>query len=267
MDAVEDLSVLCDNPELRTKAMNMIELNEGAGKTALLIHPMLADAAIVRELIASRMGDGWHFLIPDLTGHGSAAEFSFSETAKEADDIHTWLEQHGILRVDYVWGASLGAAVAFAVMRYVNMTFGTMVLDGTPFMKAGSFMTSMIVKKMIGKHRKALKDRDLSVRKMTELYGAAGPGMAEEMINISEESLERVIRSCGSAVYPILTTEQQKHTAFIFGEKDYNAKPGLKKIADRYPDAEVKVLPGYAHCAMIGKDPDAYVKLITSYIK
>ena len=247
--------------------MKMVEINPEGSRTALLVHPMLADSEIVQELIASRLGDDYRIFVPDLAGHGNSREYPFTAIAREADEIHTYLQGKLVFHLDFVWGASLGAGVALAYMRYVDASFTTLVLDGTPFFKAPRFVTNMIVKKMIGKHRKAIADPESAERKMIELYGECGRDMARELIEIDEESLRYVIGSSAEMRYPYLNEEQQENTHFIFGERDCNLKNARKRIPDIYPGSEIKVLPGLSHCEMIGKEPDRYVELIKSFIK
>ena len=246
--------------------MKMMEINHEGKKTALLVHPMLANAEIVKDLIASRLGDDYRIFIPDLAGHGNSRDYPFTAIAREADEIHSYLQHELVFHLDFIWGASLGAGVALAYMRYVDASFDTLVLDGTPFLKTPKFVTNMIVRKMIKKHHKAIADPEFSEKKMTELYGECGKDMARELIAIDEESLKYVIGSSAEMRYPYLNEEQQKNTHFIFGEKDYNLKNAQKKIPEIYPGSEVRILPDYAHCEMIGKEPDKYVELIKSFI-
>ena len=171
-----------------------------------------------------------------------------------------------MFHLDFVWGASIGAAVALAYMRYVDASFTTLVLDGTPFYTPSRLRENMMTSKLLKMHRKAVADPDSVASKMKELYGECGPAMARELVEMDEESLRYVVKSTFELKYPFLNEEQQKSTHFIFGEKDYNLKNAQKKIPDIYPGSEVKILPGYAHCEMIGKDPDKYVELIKSFI-
>lgn len=247
--------------------MKMLEINHEGKKTALLVHPMLANAEIVKDLIASRLGDDYRIFIPDLAGHGNSREYPFTAIAREADEIHSYLQHELVFHLDFVWGASIGAGVALAYMRYVDASFTTLVLDGTPFMNTSKFKTNMDVKKMIKRHQKAIANPDLAVNEMTELYGEIGPKMARELVEIDEESLRYAIVSSSEMRYPFLNDEQQKSTHFIFGEKDPNLKNAQKKIPDIYPGSEISILPGYAHCEMMGKEPDRYVELIKSFIK
>ena len=246
--------------------MKMVELNPEGKKTALLVHPMLADSKIVQDLIASRLGSEYRIFVPDLAGHGNSREYPFTEIAREADEIHSYLQHELVFHLDFVWGASIGAAVALAYMRYVDASFTTLVLDGTPFYTPSKFKENMLTRKLLKMHRNAIADPEGTSAKMKELYGECGPAMARELVEMDDESLRYVMKSTFELKYPFLNDEQQRNTHFIFGEKDYNLKNAQKKIPEIYPGSEIKILPGLSHCEMIGKDPDKYVELIKSFI-
>ena len=53
--------------------MHVYEAVEDDSPTVLLIHPMLSSASRMKAAVADHMGDGLHFLIPDLSSHGDEA--------------------------------------------------------------------------------------------------------------------------------------------------------------------------------------------------
>ena len=79
--------------------MHVYEAVEDDSPTVLLIHPMLSSASRMKAAVADHMGDGLHFLIPDLSAHGDEASAPYSSAIEEAEAIHSWLVDHGIRRL------------------------------------------------------------------------------------------------------------------------------------------------------------------------
>ena len=59
-----------------------------------LFTPMLSSASRMKAAVADHMGDGLHFLIPDLSAHGDEASAPYSSAIEEAEAIHSWLVDH-----------------------------------------------------------------------------------------------------------------------------------------------------------------------------
>ncbi len=105
-------------------------------KCVVVLHPMLADHGSVVEL-ARFMGEGYRYIIPDLSGHGADMDTTFISVKDEADRLINYLEQHNIFKIDYLIGFSMGALVALEVFsRRPEMT-GKVVLEGAPLFNYG----------------------------------------------------------------------------------------------------------------------------------
>ena len=141
--------------------MHVYEAVEDDSPTVLLIHPMLSSASRMKAAVADHMGDGLHFLIPDLSSHGDEASAPYSSAIEEAEAIHSWLVDHGIRRLALGFGASLGGVVFFELLRFPDLSFDRLFIEGVsfysggPISRAGGAILSRI---MVAKHRKAVRD-------------------------------------------------------------------------------------------------------------
>lgn len=126
----------------------------------------------------------------------------------------------------------------------------------------------VLTKVFLSKHRKAVKDPALSARKMSEIYGeTAGPAMAKRFIAVNEESIRNIIHDCGYVALPELSPELQRRCVFAYGEKDSNLKECKKVLPAKYPGAELKVWPGYAHCGKMTADPEHYAAMLKQFME
>ena len=112
---------------------------------------------------------------------------------------------------------------------------------------------------MVAKHRKAVRDPEAGVRKLARLFGeeVARP-MAESLAVMSEESIRAIVRDCSRVALPHLSPDVQRRCTFAYGEKDSDLRLARRAIPRIYPDAELRVWPGWGHCERMSRDSRAY---------
>ena len=237
-------------------------------KTILMIHPMLSSADNVKNFVANYLGDSFNFLIPDLSDHGDAVGQIYKSAALEAKAIHDYMIEHNISEIELAFGASLGGVVLFELLNYSDINFKHIFFEGVSFHKHAA-MTNFILKNaFLSKHRKAVADHDLAVRKMSEIYGEkAGKVMAHSFINMNEESIINIVYDCAYVNLPLLSEEVQKKCVFAFGEKDSDLKKAKKVQPIIYPKSEMRIWKGYDHCVYMTDKPKNYADMLLSYLK
>ena len=66
--------------------MHIIDINKEEKNVILLIHPMLSSAKGMKENIANRIGDGYRYIIPDLSAHGKT-KGTYNSVYEEVNNI------------------------------------------------------------------------------------------------------------------------------------------------------------------------------------
>lgn len=248
--------------------MKMYERNPGQGRTALLIHPMLSSAEGIELCVTNFWGEGVHCFVPDLSGHGEDAAATYHSAAEEAKAIHDVLVEQGCTHLDLGFGASLGGVVLFEMLKFPDLTFDHVFFEGVSFYEKAPLIEFVLTRVFLSKRRKAVKDPELSRRKMSELYGeTAGPAMAKRFIAMNEESIRHIIHDCGYVQLPELSPEMQKRCVFAYGEKDSDLKQCRKLLPKKYPGAALKVLPGYAHCGKMTAESQNYAAMLKQILE
>lgn len=247
--------------------MKMHELNKSADKTALLIHPMLSSAEGIELCVTNFWGNDVHCFVPDLSAHGEASHETYHSAALEVKAIHDYLTERGCTRLQLGFGASLGGVVLFELLKFEDLTFEHVFFEGVSFYESAPLLCFALTGVFLTKHRKAVKDPALSARKMSAIYGVtAGPAMAERFIAMNEKSIRSIIRDCAYVHFPRLSPEMQRRCVFAYGEKDSDLKQCRKQLPNRYPDAALKVWPGYAHCGRMTADSSNYADMLKSFL-
>lgn len=237
--------------------------------TVLLVHPMLSSASRMKAAVADHMGAGLRFLVPDLSTHGDEASAPYVSAAAEAAAIHSWLVDHGIRRLALGFGASLGGVVFFELLRFPDLSFDRLFIEGAsfysggPISRAGGAILSRI---MVAKHRKAVRDPEAGVRKLARLFGeeVARP-MAESIAVMSEESIRAIVRDCSRVSLPHLSPDVQRRCTFAYGEKDSDLRLARRTVPRLYPGVELVVWPGRGHCERMSRDSRAYGQMLRDF--
>ena len=220
--------------------------------TVLLIHPMLSSASGIKIAVADHRGAGLRFLAPDLSAHGDEASAPYVSAANEAAAIHSWLVEHDATHLTLTFGASLGGVVLFELLRFPDLSFDRVFVEGVSFYSGGPVARAggaVLGRVMIAKRRKAARDPEAGVRKLARLYS---------LIAMSEDSIRAIARDCSRVTLPHLSPDVQRRCTFAYGEKDSDLRLARRTIPRLYPEAGLRVWPGWGHCERMSRDSRAY---------
>ena len=230
--------------------------------TVLIIHPMLSSASSMKATLCDHMGPGLRFLVPDLSSHGDEASAPYVSAAEEAASIHEWLASRGLSRLSLGFGASLGGVILFELLRYPDLSFDRLFIEGVSFYSGGPVAQvggAVLSRVMVAKHRKAARDPEAGARKLARLYGEqAARAMSSSFAAMSEESIRAIVRDCSHVSLPPLSPTTQRRSTFAYGDKDSDLRLARRVIPRLYPEAELRIWPGSGHCERMSRDSVAY---------
>ena len=230
--------------------------------TVLIIHPMLSSASSMKAALCDRMGPGLRFLVPDLSAHGDDASAPYVSAADEAAAIHDWLASHDTRRLSLGFGASLGGVILFELLQFPDLAFDRFFIEGVSFYSGGPVARvggAILSRVMVAKHRKAVRDPEAGARKLARLYGEqAARSMVASFAAMSEESIRAIVRDCSRVSLPPLSPAIQRRCTFAYGDKDSDLRLARRVIPRLYPEAELRVWPGWGHCERMSCDSVTY---------
>lgn len=232
----------------------------------LIIHPMLSSASSMKAALCDHMGSDLRFLVPDLSAHGEVAGVPYVSAAAEAAAIHEWLTSHGMRRLSLGFGASLGGVILFELLRFPDLSFDRLFIEGVSFYSGGPVARvggSILSRVMVAKHRKAVRDPDAGARKLARLYGKeTAHAMASSFAAMSEDSIRAIVRDCSRVRLPLLSPAIAQRCTFTYGEKDSDLRLARRVIPRLYPEAELRIWPGSGHCERMSRDSVAYAAML-----
>lgn len=170
--------------------------------------------------------------------------------------------EHDATHLALVFGASLGGVILFELLRFPDLSFDRVFVEGVSFYSGGPVARAggaVLGRVMIAKRRKAARDPEAGVRKLARLFGeeAARP-MTHSLIAMSEESIRAIARDCSRVALPPLSPATSRRCTFAYGDKDSDLRLARRTIPRLYPDAELRVWPGWGHCERMSRDSVAY---------
>ena len=258
---------------MRGYAMKMHVYGSGGQDcpTVLIIHPMLSSASSMKAALCDHMGSGLRFLAPDLSSHGEEAAAPYVSAANEAAAIHSWLAEHDATHLTLTFGASLGGVVLFELLRFTDLSFDRLFIEGVSFYSGGPVARAggaVLSRLMVAKHRKAVRDPDAGARKLARLYGEqAARAMATSFAAMSEESIRAIVRDCSRVTLPHLSPDVQRRCTFAYGEKDSDLRLARRTVPRLYPGAELVVWPGWGHCERMSRDSVTYGAMLRRLVE
>ena len=204
--------------------MHVYEPGGENSPTVLIIPPRLGSASRMNAAHCDPMGPGLRFLVPDLSAHGDEASAPYVSAASEAAAIHEWLTSHGVRHLSLGFGASLGGVILFELLRFPDLSFDRLFIEGVSFYSGGPVARvgeAVLSRVMVSKHRKAVRDPEAGARKLARLYGEeAARAMTSSFAAMSEESIRAIVRDCSHVSLPPLSPATQRRCTFAYGEKD-----------------------------------------------
>lgn len=243
--------------------MIMHDVSQEKNIVLLLIHPMLSSAMEMERCIGNSLADKYRLLIPDLSGHGEAAGETFKSAMREAKEIHTYLKDQGIEKVDLAFGASLGGVVLLELLRYGDISYGGLIFEGTSCYEKSRLMGKVMDEVFAAAQYFAKISKRFAARVFFGAYGKDySMAMAETYVSLNRSSIRHIMRDCSRVRFPKLGQELQKNCVFAYGSKDRNLKRAKKVIPERYPYARLKIWPRLKSCVKLALGGEEYVRMI-----
>ena len=247
--------------------MIMHDWNIDRKDAVLIIHPMGASAENMKKLLIDRMGDGLRYIVPDLSAHGEAAESTYENADKEAEEICSYLRGNDLLKLKLAYGASLGGVILLRLIGKKDVEADHCFFEGTSFLTDSAFFEKFNSFVFLKMRSKGLKKPESLVKIMEKSNGKEfGKDFADHLTAMSEASIRNMVHDCGYVVLPKLNSEKQSRCIFAYGSKETNYKKAKKLIPEMYPDAKLCVWEGYSHCGRLMLDTDQYAAMLKQLV-
>ncbi len=234
--------------------------------TVILLAPMMISGSELYGQMSPYFQGAYHIIAPDQGGHGKAGAYISAD--EEYKTLKGFLLETGCTCIELVYGASMGAAVAYRLFLDPDIAVRHAWLDGVALSNSAGF-AEWFVSRMFRKRKKlSAKRHGKPSSLLVSMYGDSfAKRMAKNFERITPEDIDAICHACCHYDLRKLTEEEQKKLHLDFGEKDFDLKYSRKTIPVYMPDAELTIRPGYQHCGYMAAHPQEYVEEIERFIR
>ena len=233
--------------------------------TIVLLAPMMISGSDLYNQMSPHFRGSYHFIAPDQGGHGKAGAYISAD--EEYRTLKDFLLKTGCTTIELVYGASMGAAVAYRLFLDPDFAVRHAWFDGIALSSSAGF-AEWFVSLMFRKRKKLSAKRwGKPSSLLINIYGDDfAKRMAKNFERITPEDIDAICHACCHYDLRKLTEEEQKKLHLDFGEKDFDLKYSRKTIPVYMPNAELMIRSGYQHCGYMAAHPKEYVEEIEKFI-
>ena len=240
--------------------MKINDFNINNEKVMIFLHPMLASSEAMIKHITNRIGNGYRYIIPDLSAHGEESKKTYISSMDEAETLYNYLKKENIKKIEFAYGASLGGVVLFDLLKHNDIDFKHLFFEGPSFYEHARIRGCFLKLIMLRIRNVAIFNKEKAIRKMSAIYGTeVATAMVDQFALMDAESVKNIVKDCSFVNLPNMSKELQEKCVFSYGEKDDDLKQAKKVIPVKYPNAKLKIDERYGHCERISNDSEKYV--------
>ena len=242
------------------------EYGEKGQRVVLILHPMGFTGKEMAEHFLPHFQGSYYVIAPDMGNHGDDKD-EFKSIDLEMQKLHEYLIQNDIKHIDLVLGLSMGAAGALILMQNKDLEFGEVYLDGAPVARMGFIMRKIFAPVLIWVKNSMVKNLEKANAEYVERYGdVLGNQMGQNFLKFTDDSIRNIADLCVRGNIFEFDTETQKRMYFDWGSKEDYYKTSTPLVRKKYPNANVIIREGYAHCEYMAKHVEEYVAFIEKHI-
>ena len=219
-----------------------------------------------------------HILVPILPGHDvqEKSEFnSFDDTAKE---IENYCISKSINHIYAIYGMSMGGVLASYLWKNKRLTFEKVILESSPLLPFGKYMTQMLIKQYLSITKKARERNQKVVR------NAINSMVTEDMLdvflelldNISDETIKNYLYAVGQFYLyavgqfklPSNIDTPNTQIIYFYGGKinEFVFRNVAKYIKKNYKNSTTICLKGKGHCEDALLHSNEWIERLDKYI-
>ncbi len=244
-------------------------INEYGNRTkplVVLLAPMMVSGSDLYKLMSPYLKGDYHIISPDQGGHGQAGAYINAD--EEYACLKKYLLDNGMNKIDLVYGASLGVAVAYRLFLDPDFLVEHAWFDGVALAKSAGFAEWFMKKLFRSRKKKLEKTKVEASSNLVKIYGYDfAKMMTKNFERITLEDIDSICFACCHYDLRKLSETEQKKLHLDFGETDPDLKISKKTIPIYMPGVELKVRAGYSHCGYMAAKPQEYVNELEEFIR
>ena len=225
----------------------------------VLLAPMMVSGEDLYQLMKPYFKGNHFFIAPDQGGHGKAGAYISAE--EEYRELKAYLVENDYKKIDLLYGASMGVAVAYRLFMDPDFAVGKAWFDGVALNKDAA-VAEVVMRNMFRKRKKML-DKSLvdASPTLVEMYGYDfAKMMTANFERITLSDVDNICYACCHYDLKPLTQSQQSKLHLEYGSGDFDLKISRKAMKTYMPSVTPVIREGYGHCGYMAAHPKEYVE-------
>lgn len=231
--------------------MEILKYGNPENDKIILIHGFESPYQIWEDYIEFYQKD-YCVIVPILTGHNihQTEDFvSFDRCAKELEDYYI---EHFGNKVYAIYGMSMGGVLASFIWKNKRLQIKNLILESSPLLSYGSFMTFVLTKQYLYMTHKAQQgDAKIIKQAVNSMITEDKLDLfLELLVHISDKTIINYIKEIGKFKLPHQIDAPSTHVTYYYGGKTNEMifRNVAKFIKKNYKNATVICLHGKGHC-------------------
>ena len=251
------------------------EFGQNNGKF-LLFFPGSCEPWKEFEPAAKLLGERFHVMLVTPDGHDPEEHTDFISVEKTVDDAALWLREHGIDRLDAVYGLSFGGGMVIRFLTTQSVPVKKAIIDaGT----APYLFPKWICRLICVRDYLMMKIGGSSVSVMKSVFPperfAHDPGNADEeyeqireyLKTFSNKTIWNIFWSANNYAVPEQVPTIDTQIQFWVGEDEWKGRfRDLKWTKEYLPQIEVVKIPHMMHGELVMMHPDAFAERALAFL-
>ncbi len=249
--------------------MQIIEHGQEHERTLLFL-PCTAEPVWAFADTIAPLSHGWHVFQVVYDGHQPEYPGDFTSVEQTVDEVVTYLQSHGIARLDAAYGCSLGGACLTRLLAVGKIPIGRAIIDGgiTPYqlpypVRKLHLACDVLSFKIAANSRKILEAAfpperfTLPGRDPVKEYDA----IERYLKTYSDRTIRNIFWSGNNYALPVPPAECGTIITYWYGaDEKKDRRSNIRFIENYFPQAIIREIPKMAHAELVMIHPEEFCK-------
>lgn len=239
--------------------MKFHEFGKDNKKIAVLFHPACVMWDYF-EYVIPLLENDYHLIIPSVPGYDKENDSDFTSVENIAQEVEDWLLNHNIIRIDTLYGCSMGGAIVTRMLANNRIQVDRAILDGgiTPY-QLPYLLTRVIALRdflMVSSGKIGGLKLLEKVYDTDEYSEEVLKYMADVFQHMSYKTIWRTFESCNNYDMSKEIKTSCKYITYWYGEKEEKERKwDIEYFQKNFSNTKFIKIPKLAHAALAMTKP------------
>lgn len=244
--------------------LHVREFGKENRKVLCLIHPTMVRWDYFDSVIPL-LEKHFHLIIPSLPGYDLENDSEFCSVECVAVSLASYLKRKGIVKLDFLYGCSIGGAIALRMLIDQRVRVGTLIMDGgiLPYQMPQALTRLILIKDFLTIAVGKLGGKKLLIRAFSsdDFDQASIDYLGESLEHVSFRTIWRSFDSCNNYRLPKGPLHPQSKIYYWCAEREWKRrKRDIRCLAAFLPETRFLIIKGIDHGAFPLRKPEHFAR-------